>query len=683
MLTYSSIFTVGKIVRIKGLVILLVLSVAPVAILLLLWPRHGLYAQYNLRTDAGELTVAETVDPSPFFAHRKIFQAPVLYRWDQAVHGNNDALPRLLVRWQGYLRVPEGGERHLVSDTEGAFSVRIVGKKFDVPRGAFGVRVDLPAGLYPFEAEYRGRYGPKLQWGALDDLKPITDGNFYRRKPVFGGAAAAVAAAIAMLLIQVVVLARLRPGASEALLDFLTAKGHWVALAVLLALVLFTRTVHLDRLPFPNETADEYNVALNGLNLVFEGVPSTWSQLPAYGMSSQRQILFGDAFTIVKPYFDHPPGFALLVGSYLRLTGVDFAKRYDHFFANRSRYLTVAVAILNAVLLFFLAFRVLHRRDLALLAVAWFALNPTAAYAGRLVKSENFLIAFLFGALLLAMRYVDTGRRRALVAAAVLAGLACVFKVTGVAVVGGVAAVLFVERRWRAGVFVLAVGAAFFATYFLYGAHYDWDLFQSVLQNQQTRQFGQPGHGETLSTRGLWSLVAMAGVAAKKYASLSHVWLWLAFFGFGMASQREQRGARLAYIVWPALVYLAVLGVTMGSDKSFGWYRIPLVPLFSVAAAWYVWRMIRDASAPLVAVFLLMPLVDALYWGALAPATGHPIAFRLAVIAPLGLLIAAQALPSARRDAAIRVLGVLAVVATFAGFFAAILGRWYIYTLQY
>ncbi|MDP8222254.1 MAG: glycosyltransferase family 39 protein [Candidatus Lernaella stagnicola] len=672
--------------RLRPLCWLAALLLPPICLAVWLWPACGLEAQYQVVRDDQQVPVAQIRDANLYFVKRQIFQGPAMLRWDPRRHGDNDEVPKLAVTWTGYLRVPREGRYEFRSQNKGRLDVTIAeGDSFRLERRRVAAR-DLESASYPFRAEYQGKDGPLLEWRrGSEDFVPLRGRFFYRQPPLPFAPWLTLFAFGALLLAEVIVLARWRPTVTQELTAFIVGNGACLALVCLLFVVFGTRFYKYDRLPFPNETADEYNVTLNGLHLLFTGVPGTWSQLPAYRTSQTRhERLFGDDFRIVFPFFDHPPGLALLVGSYLALRGVDFAARYDHYFIRQTRLLPIAAAVLNALLLYFFAARVLRRRSLALLAVAFFALYPTAVYAGRLVKSENFLIAFFLGTMLLLLRYLDTGHRRALIAAAVLAGLSCTMKVTGLSVVGAAAVVLLLERRWRAAGLVAGVGAGFFLLFFAYGAFYDWDTFWRVLQNQQTRRFGAAGHGNPLSTRGLWSLIVSNGIAHKKFGSLTHVWFWLALAWFWVdAARRKSRDIRFSFVVWPPLVYLVFMAITMGSDKSFGWYRIPLLPFMAVAAAWYVREMVREANVPLVAFFCLLPLVDSLYWGYFVPATQYPWGYRLVNVLPLGLLVLAHLLPPPKRHAAVRGIGVVAVLTTFVFMALAIANRWYVYTVQY
>jgi len=671
--------------RLKAIAMLLGLLLLPVAALVTLWPAHGLEAEYAVVTPAGPVACRQTVDPNLFFAQEGIFLAPARLHWQTSRHGDNAEKPVLHVRWRGYLRAPETGEYRFGNAAPGLLKITIDGREILAPQND-APPVPLTAGLHEFAAEYRGVQGPRLKWKQGGAAARIIEGKFfYRRQPWPGARLVALLALFLLPVLEIVLLARRRPALSETLLTYVTRRKVWLVLALLAVLVLATRLVRYDRLPYPSETADEYYVELNALNLVFTGIPKSWSQLPAYQANQQEhRRMFGDAFMIVRPSFDHPPGLPYLVGWYLRLTGARLEEATEHLFLHRTRLLGVAAAVLQMLLLFFLAARVLRRRDLALLAATFFALNPTAAYAGRLLKEENFLVLLLLGSLLLLARYLENGRLRWLLAAALIAGLSCLVKVSGLAVVGGVAAVLLAERRWRAVGPVLLCGLAGLGGYFLYGYLIDWETFWRVLQDQQTRDFGR--HKQpVLSTRGLLSLLTDTGVAHRHFGSLTHLWFWLAllFFWIDRTRHREPGDYRVSLLVWPPLIYLVFMAIAASSDRSFGWYRIPLTPFFAVAAAWYVRRMVRDADLPLTALFCLMPLVDALYWGWLAPAPEHPFGFRLLLLAPLGFLIVAHLLSEERKAAAVRLTALAAVIATLLFSLAAIFNYWNLYNLPY
>jgi hypothetical protein len=666
----------------------LAMLAAPTLVAYALWPAHGLLAEYDVVVKTDLIPCVTLVEPGMYFAKRQLFAGPVYMRWQTDKFGDNQGIPVLQTTWRGWLRVPAGGHYFFRSATPGILSITIDSRTENLPRSAEVGPITLAAGFHQFVASYRGDTGPQLTWQRNDEgFRTLGWSNFYRTRPILPLAkTAGIVLFLALFAGEAAWLARRRPVASDAVWNFVASRRAAIALAALLLVTLATRAWRYDRMPYANETADEYDSMLNGLSLVYRGEPSGWSQLPAYRHSEIKtnRKIFGENFTIVEPFFDHTPGLALVTGLLLRGWGVEFSERYDRYFIRETRPLPIALAVVTALLIYFLAVRALGRRDLALLAVAFYALNPTAAFAGRLLKDENVLTPLFVGALLFAARYLDSRSRAALAGAALAAGLSCVFKGTGVAVVGATAAVLVLERRWNAALIVIGVGVLFFSTYFAYGAIFGWETFKRVFANLQTREYAQQLL-PALSTRGLWTMLTDTGVTTARFGGLTYVWFWwcAVVFWRHFSVTGEAGKPSIGMVIWPLMIMLVFTSVTISSDKSFGWYRIPLMPFLVIVAAWCVGAMLREGDVMLTAIFCLAPLVDAAYWTVFMPATAHAAAYKLFHLVPFAGLFLTYLLPSGQRRTAVRTIGAVAVALAFVLMAATTFAHWYNYNLEY
>ncbi len=663
------------------------LLVLPLLCALMLRPIHGLEGDYYVTRGEQDEYCAATVVPDLFFPYPNHFATPCLYAWDTSRHGSNDELGELLAEWTGYLRVPHKGVYYFSSENTGTLSFEIDSRTVKVGRARTMPRVKLKAGLHRVSFQYRGIKGPLLKWGPSEEAQSVLDWRyFYRKKPLPAATLLAIGAFILVLAAQLFALRRWAPEAFDGLFAWLHLRRIGLTLLLLLVLVFVTRLYQVDTLPFAGRCGDEYAVAINGLHLVYTGVPSAWSALKAYlPEQRKRQPIFGHKFTMVTPFLDHPPGPSLVNGAWLRLLGVRLDEVYEHLFENKTRLLSVGLAVLNALLLFCFAARVFERRDLALLAVLVFALYPPAMIGGRLTKGENYLVALMLAALIGAIDYATGGKRRHLALAALAAGTACLFKTSGMAVIAGTTATLIALRRWRGAVWVGAVGAVFIGLTFAYGALYDWDTFMRVFEAQTNRQM--INYQGELTTQGLWSLIALMVPAHLGFAyfSLTYVWFFIGLFMLWRQNQSasEPLGFRVEPLVWPPLIYLVFMGTTISSNASYGWYRQPLLPFLAIAGAWLIHRLLTRGETALAAMFFLLPLTDALYWGAVAPVGENRLAFRAAFIVPLGLLVLAQGLSSERRARATKFLAWPAVTLTAVLMIVSLLRYSYIYYLRF
>ena len=685
--------------RLRFPLLLIALLIAPVGAAFLLWPSHGLWATYRLAAGASPVEIVRTVDRELYFPRQETFQTPAMLHWNDAALGTNREFRPLDVTWTGWLRVPHAGAVRFEFEGPGQLDLDLGGQHIALAGKRAERTASLPAGALPLSARYLGTEGFRLFWTRPDGpTYAVSWWDCYRRRPLPFAHALAALALVGLLAFELALLRRYRPALLASLRDFVVRRRVVLALVLLLGLTLGTRLYRYTQVPYVTETMDEYSTALDGLHLVYAGVPCSWSWLAAYRPDQITRLrLFGNNFYVVRPYFDHPPGFHFLVGLYLRLRGVRFSERFEHFFDDRTRPIPIALSVADALLLFFLAARVLGRRRDALLAVLLFAVLPLAVFSGRLVKEEHAILTCFLGSALAAEGYLRTGRARWLGLAAALAGATCLFKVTGVGVVAGVAALLFAQRRVKGALIVAAAGAVGLGLFFAWGAAIDWTTFWAVFRNQGTHASATRNYNpeNTLSPEGLAGLVGLGTYAKRPYFVLTYLWLWLSWLLMAWEGLRTE-GLRLeenlqppapqasstqaaSPIFWPLLGYLAFMAIGISSSRSFyGWYRIPFYPFLAVAGAWWIARMVREGNAVLTLAFCALPVWDGWYWGALAPAYRHAAAFRLALVVPIGLVLATYLAPVPRRAAFVRVLAVAAVVLGLILMVAAIANRYYI-----
>ena len=671
-------------IRVRPVLVPVALLILPLLVFVLVRPERGLIADYGMKVKSKRIPAAVVTDTDLYFMVPELFQAPVRNNWNS---GKFPSAPTTLdVTWQGFARVPADGKYIFSSVNHGKLTLSFDNRAIQIPPPGKGVRVPLEKGVYRFSAHYVGIEGPRLQWkreGTQQRAVPIDLRYFYRTKPLPGAGIVAIFGFVALLLVQLLLLRRFAPFLFSETAAFLRARWVPLTLLLLLLLTLNLRLYRYDRMPYPVETRDEFNAVLNGLNLAYRGVPQSWSLLNGY-RANQKQVvtMFGNRFLVVEPHFDNPPGFDLLVGGYLRLRGADFNARYTRYFTKLSRHVPIAFGVLTALLIFFFSKRLFLRDDVALAAVLIFAVFPPAVFAGRLVKAENALAPLLLAALIFTMRYLDAGRRADLILAAVIAGISCTFKATGVTIVGSVMALLLVSRKWKDAVVVGAIGSAFFGLYFLYGAAYDWDTFVRVFKSQSNREFIRNKNIHPITPQGLFTLATLTKAVKSEYFVLTGLWMWLstAMFCF---SGKWSKSRRTEPMAWPVMVYLVFMAASVTSTAVYGWYAQPFWPFFAVAGAWFIWRMLRTGDALMVTLFCLFPLYDALYWGLLVPATHDRTATRLIQMAPISLLLAAYLLPEDKRKTATRLLAGGAVVIAFGFTVIAVYRRWYVFGLPW
>ncbi len=361
----------------------------------------------------------------------------------------------------------------------------------------------------------------------------------------------------------------------------------WVLAALLLVGALL-RVHQYTEVPRDLETYDEYFHAFAGVTLIHEGVPRAWTLVSKrYYENGFWKEWRGGRFFIVEPWFDHPPLFSLLTGAAVTLGG---ARSMWEVQLAHMRLLPIALSLVTTALVFVVARR-LASTELALLASALHAITPIIVVSNRLVKAESLLAALLLACIWACLEYLDSGKRRWLLAAAVGAGLASLAKVLGLALVVVNALLLVSRSRWRDAVVASTISLAIFGLFFAYGAFYDWEIFRRV----QGSQASLP-----LSLQTAFRIILNGRIVLEHVFPFTGLFLWLgAIVGLAPGPGRDLRDLRLALGVY----FLTLCGSV---GLVYGWYPIPLYPLLVIGAASFLQKTFeRPGLLPTAVVALL------------------------------------------------------------------------------
>ena len=394
------------------------------------------------------------------------------------------------------------------------------------------------------------------------------------------------------------------------------------ALLVAIFLVgLGLRLYHLGTFPERNRTADEYAWTWSGMTLLAEGTPRAWSWMPGYGTVPLVHWR-NDDYRIVRPWLDHPPLFPLYVGAWMLASGARDILAVE--------LVPMRLAVLPLFAAAFFLFWALARRAggdaLALTALAFWAVAPTAVWNGRLVMAEQLMLPLALAGWWALVRFVETRRRGWLVAVAVATALLPLCKVAAL----GFALFLFtlaVLKRERAlAVAVCAGGAVGLAIYAAYGAHFGWHLFREILREQSVRfeNFG-----------GFYALIFSPGVVNKPFMYLPFI---LGFVTL-LADLRDGRHVDVALF---AAVYAGGIAFFLPWNM-YAWYLLPLYPALAFGVASFVVRAWRDAAATATWIWVLFSFTY-VAWILCDRNVVSPHAFRfvyLAVLVALPLFTAA------------------------------------------
>ena len=655
--------TPEAIARRLALLVVGLLAVCIFALQALLQPGGGLRGRYFIRGEGGsEIPVHERLDRDLDFPVPQRLDAAYIFHWDMQRHGFPASMPPYSVHWTGLLRVPEPGAYGFSVDAQGEVFLKIDGSPVEMHPDTLTER-PLSAGWHPIALDYSLGQGDArlvLSWQPPGGpLRPIPSWCFAadpaaiaaassRRALGWGLLAFGAAVALAGLI-----LGRREGGAAARLLASLRAERVTLALGAIMILAALLRFHDYALVPFHHETADEYQHAWEGWSLLHQGVPTAWSTFPdRYPISQSTDFRwFGDRYVVVKPYFDHPPLFSVLVGLVISLgQRATYLIPWDFLSGTLPvmRLVPIVLSLFGIVLLFRLARAYGVSERAALLSTLVYATLPLIVLAHRLVKAESLLAILFMGAILAAHRHERTGRMGDAIVAGILGGLSIWAKVTGVAVVAVVLVLLLAARRYRGALMALGLAAGFFLLYLLYAWAQDFGIFLKVLEAQSTSKW--------VGLEALQDLLT-GKIVTRYFGRGWYLWLLLCA---GLAAFRKERGLLL-----PLAVYGTLIALTADHRVIYGWYRIPLYPFLCVAAGAALERMI--ARADLYRVFPFA--ITAVSTGALYAWSGSPkliqsqaavAVFALAALAPFLVRLACER-PLTERLARLATWGLVAV----------------------
>jgi hypothetical protein len=564
------------------------------AAVILLSPRGGLRAVYSVETGAGALVpLFARTDPEVNFPAPEVLAQPFFQHWNLRTLGVPSSIPPFQVRWTGKLHCPVGGHYRFHVGATGRVRLLLDGRPLFPEDGKEeeGLPLDLSPGWHDIDLTFqRGDEKPmvRLLWEvpgtgvtALVPRSALTPSVESRKAGLLAAGAGLVLAA-AWVLFAVWLWKRRRDAGS--LGEFIMAHRHGAALGVILITGMALRLHQYDLIPFHHETADEYQHGWEGWTLLHEGAPRAWTFYPWVYTGKDRVFFFwfGDPYNLVLPYFDHPPGFSLLVGGVSTLLG---AEQMLDCTLWRMRLVPIALGLLTLCLVARVGWSLFAEPLAGTLAALVYATVPTIVMGSRLVKAESLIAPLLLVQVLWLERYLREGRRGDLLRMAAGGFGAIWAKATGIAVPAAALAVLAVSRRWKAMAWVGGAAAAAVAAYLLYGACYGWGTFLAILELQSSK---------VVAVRSLLELAGISRVVELQFGTGWYLWMILAAGGMALGPHRR--------ILAPLAIYFLVLGLTVDSRSVYGWYRLPFYPFLCLAGGKFLaeWWEEKDLSRAFV-----------------------------------------------------------------------------------
>jgi PA14 domain-containing protein/dolichyl-phosphate-mannose-protein mannosyltransferase len=630
--------------------LLLLLGVWGAAALLLLVPQTGLHGVYSSVSPSGaEVVISTRLDTAVDFASPQILLSPFYQHWDLARLPVPASLPPFQVRWTGYLNATAAGRYAFAVESAGQVRLLLDGQPLTPSEGQEGssALATMAAGWHALDLTYRRdeeEPGIRLLWqppgSAMMPLSSdwLAPSELSIRERVPRAAAGVILSAAWLFALWSVWRGRSKP---ESLGRFVAEHRHATSLACIVLLGAVLRIYQYDLIPFHHETADEYQHGWEGWTLLHEGTPAAWTfypqSYPTENISPFRW--FGDSYYLARPYFDHPPGFSLIVGATCTMMG---AGRMLECTLHRMRCVPILFGLLTIVLVARTGWRFIPDRSVGTMASLVYATLPVIVLGNRLVKAENLLAPLLLAQVSWLAGYLRNNNRRDLLKTAAGGALSIWLKATGIA--APLVAVLLLSRQRRGRALSLVAGAATLAValYLFYGAYFGWELFTSVLGLQASKR---------VAVRTLLDLTGISRVVELQFGSGWYLWLAVATAWMAFGKYRE--------LLLPAAVYLGILGLTADTRGVFGWYRLPLYPFLCLAGGLFLVEWWRDKDFARGFLFAVTGLACSLSYALPIPAESSRMSvFSLLFLVsagPLWVMLRPSAAATRMRNAAVAV----------------------------
>jgi 4-amino-4-deoxy-L-arabinose transferase-like glycosyltransferase len=344
----------------------------------------------------------------------------------------------------------------------------------------------------------------------------------------------------------------------------------------------YLRYNNFTEVPTPGESADEYSFTWLGLSLIEMGVPIATSGLAPYehhwkyiNVEGFYQKYFTpNPFPIDQPWFDHPPLFGLVVGGHNYLYGVrNFVDTNIHLI----RRPVILIGVINLILVMLLSYLVFNLNT-AIISGLIFATEPLVIISSRIAQAENLLITFFLGAIISLLLYYKKNQGTFFWLAISLAGLATLTKFSGWSVALSLILIILAydnSQKFKKVLLVFTGTLGLFIFFPLFGAIYDWNLFQKVFLANSDRFYAD-------GFNALHSLFLRQNVTR----DLQSGWVtlgWIASIGIIFDHNKLTKSW---WIILPLISYFFTY-LFFGS-QSYGWYKFPFYPFLVIALSFMI-----------------------------------------------------------------------------------------------
>lgn len=284
---------------------------------------------------------------------------------------------------------------------------------------------------------------------------------------------------------------------------------------------------------------------------------------------------------IVRPWLDHPPLGAAVIGLPAKLLGY-------HGFEPIPQLIVRFPALIASIFTMFLTYllgKKLFGESVGRLSLLFIATVPYFVVAHRQSFLENFLTPLFLGSLIFL-------RKNKIFPAAILAFFCGWIKIPGFSVPLMIAFWLWRRKQVKAAAIMLVTGAVSILSYIGYGLLVDKKAFLFILANQGDRGAFVSSFFNTITN-------------PRFYGEFHDGWYILGFIAC-LVMLTKFKKEKFKFFNWFLSLWLLVLFLAAGRFNNSPWYYYPLIPFFAISLGYFAEQLLKKHHLFLVLPFWLL-----------------------------------------------------------------------------
>lgn len=376
-------------------------------------------------------------------------------------------------------------------------------------------------------------------------------------------------------------------------------KSNLIKAITLILVLLFTfvlRAHNFDRVPSMGHL-EELMFAWAGIHLIERGVPQAWTSLdfPKRALVYQGRVDYkgGDPAVyvdLVQPWLEHPPLFSLLVGGSAHLYG---ANRDEVIPTSFIRMPMIFLALATSIFIFLIV-KLISGFWTGILAVLIYGTTPILVVGSRMAVPENVIACLYLIAIYLLIKFQIKPSFKWIVFIPLLAGLGGLSKAPGFFIIFFAIYTVISKKWYKSALYLFLATIPFVVLFFLYGLHFDPEIFWKINAIQSFRPVGFA----SLS----WFFVSPAYDISQLLDSWFVFLLLAAAFFLFVPQEGYKKFIAFAFVFWVIIVM-----ISGGETDLLPWYRFPSYPLLAILGTWGIQHLYKRAD--FFASFLMVGLL--------------------------------------------------------------------------